>query len=167
MAVAKGRAFLVYIGTADAVVTGTTIITDLANWKLVGGAQERSITISNEAIDGTHAPATLTTPLWAVNLSGAKSVAIEVAARFVNEQAERELLNQVMTESAHVKVLFRWPDDDTPSGAPAAVATEPYGMQLKGEFLITSMAMTGGLSDTFNWSLSLVSNGEVKIVNAA
>ena len=50
MAVAKGRSFLVYVGDDDAVVTGSAVIADLAKWTLVAGAQERSMTVTNDCL---------------------------------------------------------------------------------------------------------------------
>lgn len=163
MSVAKGRAFLMYVGDADAPITGTAIQSDLAKWHLVAGAQERSVTVNNEAIDGTTAPASLADPLWQTQLAGAKSVTIECAFRYTNEQAERRILDEAWSEESHIRCLLVYPPDDTGSAA----ATDSYGAQIFGEFLITSLSSTGGLSDTFNASLSLTSTGPIRIVHGA
>lgn len=169
MAAAKGRAFLLYLGGSAASIAGTDVIGSPASsgWTLVAGAQERSMTLTNEAIDGTTAPAALTDPLWQTQLSGAKSVAIECAFRYTNSAEERALLDAAWSEEAVVKALLIYPPDDTPDGAVAAAATDVYGSQMFGEFLITSLSSTGGLSDTFNGSMSLVSTGKVTLAHPA
>lgn len=166
MATSKGRAFLLYIGKDTADVTGSALIAgaELAKWDLVAGAQERSMTLTNEAIDGTSAPAALTSPLWQTQLSGAKSVAVECAFRYVNTVEERQLLEQAWSEKSEIKALLIYPPDDTPA-VPAASASDSYGTQIFGNFLITALASSGGLSDTFNGSLSLMSTGPVKLVH--
>ena len=168
MAVAKGRAFLLYIGTGSgASVTGDDIITVGTDWTLVAGAQERSMTLTNEAIDGTTAPVALTGPLWQTQLTGAKAVAIECAFRYLNRGEERHLLEQAWSEASMVKALLVYPPDDTPAAAAVAADTDAYGTQVFGEFMITSLSSSGGLSDTFNGSLSLSSSGPVKLVHPA
>ena len=169
MAAAKGRAFLLYLGGSSASIAGDAVIANplTAGWTLVAGAQERSMTLSNEAIDGTTAPAALTTPLWQTQLAGAKSVAIECAWRYVNGAEERALLDAAWSERSYIKALLVYPPDDTPEGSPVAASSDSYGSQIFGEFLITSLASTGGLSDTFNGSMSLTSTGPVKLVHAA
>lgn len=165
MAAAKGRAFLLYLGTDAAVVTGVALIADFAEWQLVAGAQERSMTLANEAIDGTTAPAALTDPVWQVQLAGAKSVSIECAFRYVNDVSERAALDLGWSEDAIAKVLLVYPPDDTPRAVPVAAVADSYGSQIFGEFLITSLASSGGLSDTFNGTLSMSSTGPVKLVH--
>ena len=165
MATAKGRAFLLYIGTDDAVITGSTPITDLAEWNLVAGAQERSMTLTNEAIGGTTAPVSVTGPLWQTQLAGAKAVAIECAFRYLNRAEERQLLDKAWAEGSLVKALLAYPPDDTPAAAAVAAGTDSFGTQIFGEFLITSLGSSGSLSDTFNGSLSLSSSGAIKLVH--
>lgn len=169
MAVAKGRSFLLYLGGSSASIAGDSVIANplTAGWTLVAGAQERSMTLSNEAIDGTTAPAALTTPVWQTQLAGAKSVAISCAWRYVNGAEERALLDAAWSEQSHIKALLVYPPDDSPAGAVAASATDSFGSQIFGEFLITSLSSTGGLSDTFNGSMSLASTGPIKLVHAA
>ena len=165
MAVAKGRAFLVYVGDDDAVVTGSDVIADLAKWTLVAGAQERSMTVTNEAIDGTTAPASLTGSLWQKQLAGAKSVSVDCAFRYLNQAEERTILEKAFSEDSLLKILLVYPPDDTPAAAAVAAATDSYGTQVFGEFLITSLSSSGSLSDTFNGSMSLSSSGPVQLVH--
>ena len=160
MAVAKGRAFLIYVGAAVA----TAADADETNFVLIAGAQERSLAINTEAIDGTHAPAALADPLWAINLSGAKSMAIECAARFVNDAGERRAMDIALSETTHVIIRLIYPEDDTPAAVPVAAPTDIYGTKISGEFLLTALSHTGGLADTFNWSMSLVLNGIPTVV---
>ena len=169
MAVAKGRAFLLYLGGSTATVTGSAVIANPTSngWTLVAGAQERSMTLTNEAIDGTTAPAALPTPLWQTQLAGAKGVAIECAFRYTNSAEERAVLDAAWSEQSVVKALLVYPPDDSPVGAPVAAATDIFGSQIFGEFLITSLSSTGGLSDTFNGSMSLVSTGSVVLAHGA
>lgn len=169
MSVAKGRAFLVYLGGSSASIAGTVVIANpLSNgWTLVAGAQERSFTLANEAIDGTTAPAALTVALWQTQLAGAKSVSIECAFRYTNSAEERALLDAAWAEEATVKALLVYPPDDSPAGAPAAAATDSFGSQIFGEFLITSLGSSGSLSDTFNGTMSLASSGPVRLVHGA
>lgn len=169
MAAAKGRAFLLYLGGSSASIAGSVIIANptSAGWTLVAGAQERSMTLTNEAIDGTTAPAALTDPLWQTQLTGAKSVAVECAFRYTNSAEERALLDAAWSEASVVKALLVYPPDDTPADTAVAAATDVFGSQIFGEFLITSLSSTGGLSDTFNGSMSLVSTGPVKLAHMA
>ena len=166
MAAAKGRSFLLYVSTASALadVTGDALITNFSAWVLVLGAQERSMTISNEAIDGTTAPVDPTDPLWQTQLAGAKSVTIECAYRYLNMEGEKRVLDVAWAEEAIIKALLVFPPDDTPP-TPTPQLADTYGSQIFGEFLITSLSSSGGLSDTFNGSMTLASTGPVKLVH--
>lgn len=167
MAVTRGRAFLLYIGTGTADITGAAVITpnSASGWTLCAGCQERSMTINNEGIDATVVGADASTPTWATQIVGAKSVSIEAAFRFTNSAEERYLLDAAWASAGTVKALMVYPPDDTPA-TPAAAATDIYGSQIFGEFFINSMGSSGALSDTFNGSISLVSQGAVKLVHA-
>lgn len=165
MAVAKGRAFLLYIGTSAAVVTGSAAIqaaTIGSAWALVGGAQERSLDIALETIDGVTAPASLTDPIWSSAIAGARSVTVNCSARFLNEESERLVLNAALSASAEVKALLVYPADD--DAGDTASTDDVYGTQIFGRFLITSLSHSGSLSDTFNWSMTLASVGSITVV---
>lgn len=148
----KGRAFLLYMGPTNFVVPSSGRVS-LSTWALVGGAQERSVDINTEIVDGTVAPATLTAPVWSEPLAGAKSVIINCSARFLNEAAERRILDAVVSGNA-LSCLLVYPTSDSP-------VSELFGSQLAGRFQVTSMSMSGSLTDTFNWSLTLASVGRV------
>ncbi len=159
---AKGRAFLLYISdTTAAAAVPTAVGTLAAATNLIAGAQERSFTINNEAIDGTTAPAALTTPLWQTQFAGAKSVTIEASCRFVSDAAEAAAQAAAMSEDAYVNAALVYPAFTDDGVKPAA---GPAGSTLVGKFLITSLGASGSLSDTFNWTISLTSTGQVTIV---
>ena len=159
---AKGRAFLLYLSdtTASAAIPSSAG-TLTATGNLIAGAQERSFTINNEAIDGTTAPAALTTALWQTQLAGAKSVQIEASCRFVSDAAEKAAIAAAMSEDAYMNAALVYPAFTDDGTAPTAGVE---GDILVGKFLITSLSASGSLSDTFNWSISLASTGAVTIV---
>lgn len=161
MSSAKGRAFLIYVGDADAPISGNAVQTDLAKWKLIAGAQERSFTLSNEAIDGTTAPVKLTDPMWQRQLAGAKSITVECAFRYVNDATERRILEAAWSEESTLRILMVYPPDDTG----AASDNDSFASQVFGEFLITSLATSSSLSDTFNGALSMTSTGPVVLAH--
>ena len=159
---AKGRAFLLYLMDTTATAAPPTAAgTIVSPANLIAGAQERSFSIDNEAIDGTTAPAALTTPLWRTQLAGAKSVTIEASCRFVNDAAELSVRTAAMSEDAYVMAALVYPadTDDGPAGSAGQ-----QGDIVVGKFLVTSLSHRASLSETFDWSISLVSTGAVTIV---
>ena len=159
---AKGRAFLLYLDDTDAATAVPTAVGTIASSaNLIAGCQERSFTINNEGIDGTTAPAALSTPLWATMFAGAKNVTIEAAARFVSDAAETAVFAAALAEDAYMNAAMVYPpftdDGPTPSSG-------DKGKTLVGKFLITSLTASGSLSDTFNWNISLTSTGPVALV---
>lgn len=172
MAVAKGRAFNLYVNTATfapgtvptlpakPVQTNSAAATG-ANWMLIAGAQERSLTITNEGIDGTTAPSAVSMPVWSRMLTGAKSVTMDAGLRFVNDAAEELLMSRALAEPAYIFAAMAYPiEAETLPGGTNGTAG-PYGKAIRGKFLITSLAPRADLSDVFTMALSLASDGPV------
>lgn len=152
MATTKGRALLVYFKAADTTKAAPATVAAVGT-DLLGGCLERSITVANEPIDSTVAPDKLTDVLWGTALAGAKSVTVEASGRFTNESAELVKIQAAMHENSLVDVAVVFP--------PKEATNVVYGGAFVGRFTVLSWSASGSLSDTFNWSVSLQSNGAV------
>lgn len=171
MSQTKGRAFLLFVATSaptaalpssvPAVAVASGVSTS-AGFTLIGAALERSVSVVNEAIDGTTAPAAITTPLWQTQIGGAKSVTISASGRFVDDAAEEMMEDIAYSERSFARMLIAYPAANAASvGANPAEAGSIYGRRLLGDFFITNWTASGSLTDTFNWSCEMTSTSAI------
>lgn len=158
MAVAKGRAFLLYVEDGVSAVP-TAKVTSFGDWELVAAAQTVDFDLTTEEIEATVAPTGgASSVLWGARLAGAKQVSVTANLRFTNAKAERILLNKAVSETAQVKLLMAFPSESGDG------SDDLFSGQIAGEFMISSWSASAGIADPWNGTVTMVSTGTVNFI---